>query len=417
MDDDGYPIRRVVFRAEGGDSLSLDWLELDESERVDWTLTTRRSGEVEKMAGRYPAAKPSDQIIEFAVESASKPKPATIRPKGKLVAQVFGWTLFFGVFVLIRVVAVSVPPAAWNVSSRFDSDQAFTTAQQLANYLALSDLPHIVVGTLINQPSLGFLLAALTTLAFIVVSMPWLSLGSDTVQWRGVGMIAVLAISAGGALTLTPFPWSIAVGLLILGQIWAAWFGWTIDWQLSRALRLARKVRLRANRASTVVAEAGDSLTLHELADHLQASASRVQRAIWKSREKALEKPKNERAYFEARLTAALLRQEIRAEVRRDPATLQRLRRWARWDDRMFELRHRLTGALPFLIGAVLLLLAGAPVPWTAATCLTHGEEKATAYIVSESPAAYLRGDSRDLVVPGQWDGYSRSPGACPHSG
>ncbi|MGH1549266.1 hypothetical protein ACRAWB_08885 [Leifsonia poae] len=413
----GDPELRLKLSGPKGDSLVLSWFEEQGANHVDWLLESERSGRVSHSEGRYPRDKPTRLVIDFVTEAAPKPKAASIRPKGKLVSRVFGWTLLFAVFVSIRVIAISIPPSFWEPSRQNtrvnDGGRMFETAQQLTNFILPTDLPRVVLGTLVNQPALGFTLIALTTLMFMQISMPWLSLSIDTVHWRGVGMLAVLGMGVCGAVTTAPFPWNIALSGLFAAQLWTACYGWTIDWQLRRWLVLSREAQFARNALSVASLEMGHYATLHDLAHHVNANATRAQRAIWKSRERALRKPKVEQAFFEARLAASLLRRELRAIRRATSTSAADFRRWARRDERMFRLRKWLDSVLPLLVVGAVLFIALAPTPWIGPTCLAQGKNEMTVFVISESPAAYLTDASRTLVTPGQWDGFSRKPGSC----
>lgn len=421
----------VIFAVDGVESnVVLSWT-IDESDRsISWKAWRVPDGEVrdpdsitprpEVRSGRYPKRQPSLDVMGLIAGILPKPKPLTVRPRGRLAANVFGATFALGAFAILRLFAVSTPPGQWQKDEGILPvlPQVGATMGQLASSLALSDLPKILFGSFVMQPALGLGIVAAVSLMFILHTLPQAAVGTDVLSLRTIAIYFTTVIAALAAVSLSPQAWQIPLGFVALYIAYAVAFTNVIPWRLSRWLRFARRVQLTNYtevRTSVPISRLdGVKLTLGEMAEALTRRAGRAQRRIWKNRDSVFSSHKFHKNYFDARELRIILGHEMRALRRGRTPRLKSVRLRFRIDQRHFQIRELVLNVIvPFGILLATLGLTMSSIFWTAPSCVTDQQQEQTAYLLPTSPPSYLTHVDRKVVVLTSWDGYVIKPGEC----
>ena len=402
-----------------GHGIVLTWHRLGADGTIPWTLRTidADGNTAEPLA---EGAFPKDRLLFPGMSAlstlAEKPPVRTIAPKGKVAAAVFGGTMALVVFGLLRLVGISIPAAAWRGEADFPSlAHILQTVQQVTASLDLGDLPTILAGTVVNMPALGLGILAATSFLLSQQTLPQIGIGDDLVSGRALAMYTVTILCTVGSILLTPFPWNLATGALALFLLHAVLLISTIPWQLDRWITFARHLRIDpwADRPAIAADEHdGQRPTLGQGAEVLEHRAEKLRTRMWKKRDKAFTR-RFQRTYLESRTIRITLGIEARASRRGRMANMRWIIARVRFDDLQFRLRHVVLRALPFATALAVVVLALAPTPWIAPTCLTEAGDSTTVYVLPTSTTPAYLDDATRTFTHTTWDGAELTVGAC----
>lgn len=413
-------MQSLSFTSEDGDrQVVLRWTPRPGGENVDWEILFRDTKEFEELVslgtGDILTSDPSKRFVRLLSLLVPQFPHRVLRPKGKLVATVFGWTLALATLSLLRLIGVAIPPSAWDDGNLPPVSSVVDTVQQLTRTLTLSDLPMLVVGSFVNSPVIGLLIVAAAGFSFLMYSLPQIGTSRDLLGGRAIAVYMFAVVPAACAVAIAPWPTNLLIVALAIACATSQLVVGTIPWQLHRWMQLSRRVVATGLEDWPAVRtrEPAPYETLGDGAALVHQRAVTIQKKIWKKRDKALTAVV-QRAYQEGRQLRIDLAFDLRAAIRGRAAPSARILVAKIANTLPFWLRSTIFQAWQGLILLGLVVLMLTPEPWIAPSCISGPDGESTVYLLADSDQpTYLDGDRRSVIQASSWDGLELSAGAC----